>query len=175
MTGFDFIDNDVDTFDDGNNQTITLEECMEILDTADNFYMQNKTITNAVNRVHTYTTNIQPLPLLDKVVPITRMIGIFANDWNSQMILFGHPEFRQTFKEKMMETEDIFCNSDLEGVSELLDGIENIKHILQEIENDANEEVYDLSSDYEEPNISSDMDEIDDVDKITWSDSDDDL
>ncbi|RLI43900.1 hypothetical protein DRO61_12765 [Candidatus Bathyarchaeota archaeon] len=164
MAGFDKVN--IDT------ENITLEECTQILDTADTFYLENKTYSNAVLRVRTYTVNIQPLPVNDKVGPITRMIDIFIDDWNTQQILLGHEVFRQTFKDKMIEIEDKFNDSDLEEVSELLGKIEQIKHIIQEIENEDSDEVYGDDSSLGCEGQSSELDGVSD---FSWTDSDDDI
>jgi len=117
---------------------MTAEEVTEVLDDADSVYSENKTFFTLLTKLNVYCTNIQPLSMNDKIIPLTRFLKIFTGgDVIAHNMICLHSNLRDIVSLKAAEIENVCGSSDLPEVVELLDQVENIKHIVDEIENDS--------------------------------------
>ncbi len=110
-----------------------------MLDDADSLYLEDKTFSSLLTRLHVYISNIPLLLFEDRVEMLTRFLKIFTcGDLIAYNIAYSNSNFRNKLLLKANEMGDAY--SDQIGCAELLDEVENIKHIIDEIENDNEEE-----------------------------------
>ncbi len=124
--------------DDETNQ-ITFEEVYQMLDEADGMYLDDKTFSSLLARLNVYITTIPHLLFDDRAVQLARFLKIFTcGDLIAYNMVSSNSNFRNTLLLKANEMGDTY--SDQLEVTELLDQVENIKHIIDEIENDNEED-----------------------------------
>ena len=148
-----------------NVEPMNLESCTQVLDSADIYYLTNKTLDIATTRLLIYTNMTSLLPNSDKIIPFTRLTNLFIDDWNTQQILLDNKNLRNSFKNKFDELEHRYSGSSLEGVSELLDRMQIVKNIILAVDCETSEtgetgEINSEVSGWEEPDLSSDEYEI---------------
>lgn len=140
----------------------THEEVKHMLDDADDTYHTDSTYANLLARTSAYLTNIPRIPFIDRVGPLTRLLKIFTDgDVLAYGILSSNANFRETLYLKAGKMRDVYIDFDLPGVPELLDEVENVKHILDELDelNYHDSEESDNEHESEESDNESDHDE----------------
>ncbi len=122
------------------NAQITFEEAEQMINDADDMYHENDTFSNLLTRLYVYVTNIPCLVFSDRVHLLIRFLKIFTDgDVLSYNLLSSHPPFREMMCVALTHMENAFSGSDLLGVSELLEEVENVKHIIDEFNSDSDD------------------------------------